>query len=60
MRSLRTCDLARSIVWGILPPVEYSSSGSRRFTAYHLDCLRLARQVYPSSLPGPGAVPLGP
>ncbi|HLJ82073.1 MAG TPA: MerR family transcriptional regulator [Ktedonobacterales bacterium] len=31
---------------GILPPVERSPSGYRRFTQRHLDCMRLARQVY--------------
>jgi DNA-binding transcriptional MerR regulator len=57
MRSLRTSELARAVgihpntarryvARGILPPVEYSPAGYRRFTAYHLACLRLARQVY--------------
>ncbi|HEY1348927.1 MAG TPA: MerR family transcriptional regulator [Ktedonobacteraceae bacterium] len=57
MRSLRTSELVRAVgihpntvrryvVRGLLPPVEYSPAGYRRFTAYHLACLRLARQVY--------------
>jgi DNA-binding transcriptional MerR regulator len=63
MRSLRTSDLARAVgvhpntvrryvARGILPPVEYSPSGYHRFTAYQLDCLRLARQVYRPPYPG--------
>ncbi len=63
MRYLRTSDLARATGFhpntvrryvdrGILPPVEYSPSGYRRFTRRHLDCLRLARQVYCPPYPG--------
>jgi DNA-binding transcriptional MerR regulator len=37
---------------GWLPPVEYSASGYRRFTQRHLDCLRVARQVYGHHYPG--------
>ena len=37
---------------GILPPVERSPSGYRRFTQRHLDCLRLAHQVYFGPHPG--------
>ncbi len=57
MNYLYTSDLARAVGIhpntvrryvdkGLLPPVEYSPSGYRRFTQRHLDCLRLARQVY--------------
>jgi DNA-binding transcriptional MerR regulator len=57
MKYLRTSDLARAVgvhpntvrryvEWGLLPPVERSPSGYCRFTQRHLDCLRLARQVY--------------
>lgn len=65
MKYLRTSDLARAVGIhpntvrryvdrGILPPVEYSPSGYRRFTEHHLDCLRLARQVYCNQYPGKG------
>ncbi|HEY7356589.1 MAG TPA: MerR family transcriptional regulator [Ktedonobacterales bacterium] len=57
MTYLRTSDLAKAVGIhpntvrryvdrGLLPPVEYSPAGYRRFTPRHLDCLRLARQVY--------------
>jgi DNA-binding transcriptional MerR regulator len=57
MTYLRTSDLAKAVGIhpntvrryvdrGLLPPVEHSPSGYRRFTQRHLDCLRLARQVY--------------
>ena len=57
MSYLRTSDLARAagvhpntvrryVDRGILPPVERSPAGYRRFTQRHLDCLRLAVQVY--------------
>lgn len=36
---------------GILPPVERSPSGYRRFTQRHLDCLRVASQVYCAPYP---------
>ena len=60
---LRTSDLAqavrihpntvrRYVDWGLLPPVERSPSGYRRFTHQHLDCLRLARLVYGADYPG--------
>jgi DNA-binding transcriptional MerR regulator len=63
MSYLRTSDLAKAVGAhpntvrryvdrGILPPVERSPSGYRRFTQRHLDCLRLARQVYGSQYPG--------
>ena len=65
MNYLRTSELAKAVGVhpntvrryvdrGILPPVEYSPSGYRRFTARHLDCLRLARQVYCNQYPGKG------
>ena len=63
MKYLRTSDLAKAV--GVhpntvrryvdrhlLPPVERSSSGYRRFTQRHLDCLRLARQIYGGQYPG--------
>jgi DNA-binding transcriptional MerR regulator len=37
---------------GMLPPVERSPAGYRRFTQHHLDCLRLAHQVYFGPYPG--------
>ncbi len=63
MNYLRTSDLAKAVGVhpntvrryvdrGLLPPVEYSPSGYRRFTRRHLDCLRLARQVYCHYYPG--------
>jgi DNA-binding transcriptional MerR regulator len=63
MKYLRTSDLAKAVGVhpntvrryvdrGLLPPVERSPSGYRRFTRRHLDCLRLASQVYCSQYPG--------
>lgn len=63
MKYLRTSDLAKAVGVhpntvrryvdrGLLPPVERSPSGYRRFTRRHLDCLRLAWQVYGSQYPG--------
>lgn len=63
MRYLRTSDLAKAVGvhpntvrryldWGLLPPVEYSPAGYRRFTERHLDCLHLARLVYRPPNPG--------
>jgi len=63
MKYLRTSDLAKAVGvhpntvrryvdWGLLPPVERSPSGYRRFTQRHLDCLRIARQVYGGQYPG--------
>jgi DNA-binding transcriptional MerR regulator len=60
---LRTSDLARAVGihpntvrlyvdWGLIPPVERSPSGYRRFTQHHLDCLRLARMIYSTEYPG--------
>jgi len=57
MNYLRTSDLARAVGVhpntvrrygdkGLLPPVERSPSGYRRFTQRHLDTLRLAHLVY--------------
>src|SRR2546421_3160791 len=54
MQYLRTSDLAKAVGVhpntvrryvdrGLLPPVEHSPSGYRRFTRRHLDCLRLAK-----------------
>ncbi len=65
MKYLRTSDLAKAVDVhpntvrryvdrGRLPPVEYSPSGYRRFTQLHLDCLRLARQVYGGQYPAKG------
>lgn len=63
MNHLRTSDLAKAVGIhpntvrryvdrGLLPPVERSPSGYRRFTQRHLDCLRLARLVYSGPYPG--------
>jgi DNA-binding transcriptional MerR regulator len=63
MNYLRTSDLARAVGVhpntvrryvdrGLLPPVEYSPSGYRRFTQRHLDCLRLAHLVNSHPYPG--------
>jgi DNA-binding transcriptional MerR regulator len=63
MRYLHTSDLAKAVGAhpntvrryvdrGILPPVERSPNGYRRFTQRHLDCMRLARQVYSGQYPG--------
>ncbi len=57
MKPLRTSDLARAAGFhpntvrryvdrGFLPPVERGPNGYRRFTQRHLDCLRVARQVF--------------
>lgn len=65
MSYLRTSDLARAVGIhpntvrryvdrGLLPPVEYSASGYRRFMQRHLDCLRLVCQVYCKQYPGKG------
>jgi DNA-binding transcriptional MerR regulator len=42
----------RYVDWGLLPPVERSPAGYRRFTQRHLDCLRLARLIYAADYPG--------
>jgi DNA-binding transcriptional MerR regulator len=63
MKYLRTSDLARAVGVhpntvrryadrGLLPPVEHSPAGYRRFTPRHLDCLRLAWQIYAPPRPG--------
>ncbi|HEV8192244.1 MAG TPA: MerR family transcriptional regulator, partial [Ktedonobacterales bacterium] len=63
MKYLRTSDVARAVGAhpntvrryvdrGLLPPVERSTNGYRRFTHRHLDCMRLARQVYSHQYPG--------
>jgi DNA-binding transcriptional MerR regulator len=63
MSYLRTSELAaavgvhpntvrRYVDRGLLPPVERSPSGYRRFTQRHLDYLRLAHQVYCPPYPG--------
>jgi DNA-binding transcriptional MerR regulator len=63
MKYLRTSDLARAVGVhpntvrryadrGFLPPVEHSPTGYRRFTRRHLDCLRLAWQIYAPPHPG--------
>ena len=67
---LRTSDLARAVGvhpntvrryvdWGLVPPVERSSSGYRLFTQSHLDCLRLGRTIYAAQYPGRGFRALG-
>lgn len=63
MKYLRTSDLAKAVGMhantvrryvdqGLLPPVERSPNGYRRFTQRHLDCLRLARLVFCDQYPG--------
>ena len=63
MKYLSTSDLAKAVGVhpntvrryvdaGLLPPVERSPSGYRRFTRHHLDCLRLASLVYYNKYPG--------
>jgi len=63
MKTLRTSDLARAVgihpntvrlyeEWGLLPPVDRSPAGYRRFTQSHLDCLLLARLIYAAEYPG--------
>jgi len=66
MKHLSTSDLARAVGVhpntvrryvdrGILPPVQRNpANGYRRFTPRHLDCLRLAVQVYGHQYPGKG------
>jgi DNA-binding transcriptional MerR regulator len=62
-KTLRTSDLAKAVGihpntvrryvdWGLVPPVERSPAGYRRFTQKHLDCLRLARLIYGADYPG--------
>ncbi len=63
VKYLRTSDLAKAVGihpntvrryvdWGLVPPVERSPTGYRRFTQKHLDCLRLARLIYGADYPG--------
>jgi DNA-binding transcriptional MerR regulator len=70
MKYLRTSDLARAVGVhpntvrryvdrGLLPPVEYSPSGYRRFTPRHLDCLRVAWLVYSGPYAGKAIHQLG-
>jgi DNA-binding transcriptional MerR regulator len=60
---LRTSDLAKAVgihtntvrryvEWGLLPPVERTPAGYRRFTQRHLDCLRLDRLIMQGEYPG--------
>jgi DNA-binding transcriptional MerR regulator len=67
---LRTSDMARLVGvhpntvrkyvdWGLIPPVERTSSGYRLFTQQHLDCMRLARLIYSAPYPGRGFRALG-
>jgi DNA-binding transcriptional MerR regulator len=44
--------IRRYVDWGLLPPVERSAAGYRRFTEHHLRCLRLARLVFHPPYPG--------
>src|SRR5262249_41827458 len=39
---------------GLIPPVERTPKGYRRFTHHHLDCLRVACLIYRSTYPGKG------
>jgi len=67
---LRTSDLARAVGahpntvrryadWGLIPPVERTSSGYRIFTQHHLDCMRLSHLIYSAPYPGRGFRALG-
>ncbi|MEW6405286.1 MAG: MerR family transcriptional regulator [Chloroflexota bacterium] len=69
-KHFRTSDLARAVGihpntvrlyadWGLIPPVERTSSGYRVFTQRHLDCLRLARMIYAAPYPGRGFRAIG-
>jgi DNA-binding transcriptional MerR regulator len=62
-KTYRTSDLARAVgihpntvrryeEWGLIPPVERTPGGYRRFEQKHLDCLRLARLIYGDTYPG--------
>jgi len=62
-RDLRTSDIAKAVgchpntvrlyeVWGFLPPIPRSPSGYRRFTAAHLDQMRLAWTALKAPYPG--------
>ena len=42
----------RYVDWGLLPPVERSAAGYRRFTDRHLNCLKLARLIFAPPFPG--------
>jgi len=42
----------RYVDWGLIPAVERSPAGYRRFTQKHLDCLRLTRLIYEYDYPG--------
>ena len=57
MKTYRTSDLARAVGihpntvrryegWGLVPPVQRSANGYRRYTQKHLDCLRLAHLIF--------------
>ena len=59
---LSTSDLARAagvhantvrryVASGLIPPVERSANGYRRFTFHHLDCLRVACLIYRDTHP---------
>lgn len=66
MKYLSTSELAKAVgvhpntvrryaERGIIPPVKRNpANGYRCFTAHHLDCLRLACQVYGNQYPGKG------
>ena len=65
MKYLRTSDVAKAtgahpntvrryVDRGILPPVERSANGYRRFTQRHIEYMRLARLVYNGQYPGKG------
>ena len=62
MKYLSTSDLARAVGVhpntvrryvdrGFLPPVRRSPAGYRRFTEFHLDCLRVTQQVFSKTFP---------
>jgi len=62
-RFLRTSDLSRAVgaspntvrryvERGLLPPVDRTPKGYRRFNEWHLDCLHVARAFYTNAYPG--------
>jgi DNA-binding transcriptional MerR regulator len=65
LNHLSTSDLARAVGIhpntvrryvdrGFLPPVRRSPAGYRRFTEFHLDCLRVTQQVFSKTFPSRG------
>jgi DNA-binding transcriptional MerR regulator len=70
MKIYRTSDLARAVGihpntvrryegWGLLPPVQRSANGYRRYTQKHMDCLRLARLIFSAGYSSPNILHAG-